>query len=292
MAFVEAPAIQDDLSQSELTEHFVNDSAMMIAYERDLETQREGSLFNDPFARVLAGDKGKKLSETFGSYATGFGFDGWAEFHKTWTVVRTKFIDDTIVPLANSGKFNQLVNLGAGFDTRAHRMDCYAAFTNGSFEVDMEENNTSRRAVFRDLLKDPAPHCQVHLVDLDFLSTEKTLTTELIAQASAFDAAQPSIFVAEGLVQYLGPGKLKLFEDVSRVAMPGSIFILQFLDATGTENANTASSISAEDVTRALGDDWGEIEFSKFGDDKLNFGRFREGFEPNAMFSFGVFIKS
>jgi methyltransferase (TIGR00027 family) len=260
----------------------------MIAYERFLETSREDSLFQDPFARILAGDKGEKLSETFGTYAAAFTFDEWPEFHKTWTAVRTKFIDDTIARLASTGQFKQLVNLGAGFDTRACRLECFKAFANGSFEVDMEKNNAARRLVFRDLLNDPATNCSVQLVDLDFLDTEKTLSTELAAQAPAFDAKQPSIFLAEGLIQYLGDGKSKLFQDVAQVAVPGSVFILQFLDGTGTLHAH--QGISADDVARG-NEGWEDFKFCKFGEEKLNFGRYREGFEPNGLFSFGVFIK-
>lgn len=283
-----AQSAEDMLTETDLTANFVNDSAMMIAFERFLETSREDAMFQDPLARVLAGDKGEKLSETFGTYAAAFGFDGWPEFHKTWTVVRTKFIDDAIARLASTGQFKQLVNLGAGFDTRAYRLDCYTAFANGSFEVDMEQNNAGRRAVFRDVLGEPAPRCPVHLVDLDFLDAEKTLTSELAAQAPTFDATQPSIFVAEGLIQYLGEGKVKLFKDVSHVAVPGSVFILQFLDGAGTEHA--ANGISAEDVAHG-NDSWGDFDFCVFGDEKLNFGRFHAGFEPNALFSFGVFTK-
>lgn len=283
-----APSAEEMLSQTELSASFVNDSAAMISYERFLETSRGDALFQDPFARVLAGEKGEKLSETFGTYAAGFNYDGWPEFHKTWTVVRTKFIDDAISRSVGTGQFRQIVNLGAGFDTRAYRLECFKAFTNGSFEVDMENNNSARRAVFRNILREPTSHCPVHLVDLDFLDSDKTLTTELAAQAPTFDASQPSVFFAEGLIQYLGNGKTKLFHDVSRVAAPGSVFILQFLDGTGT--AHAAHGISADEVTHA-NDGWCEFEYHKFGDEKLDFGRHREGFEPNGLFSFGIFVK-
>ena len=66
--------------------NFTNDSAMMIAYERALETSKglETSLFQDPFAELLQGPKGKTLSKDFGEYASAFGFEGWPEFHQTW----------------------------------------------------------------------------------------------------------------------------------------------------------------------------------------------------------------
>ena len=76
-------------------ETFTNDSAMMIAYERFLESKREkDALFLDPFAEKMASTKGESLSDAFGQYKNHFGFDDWPEFHKTWTAVRTKFIDD------------------------------------------------------------------------------------------------------------------------------------------------------------------------------------------------------
>jgi methyltransferase (TIGR00027 family) len=273
-----------------LAADFVNDSAMMIAYERHLETLREDALFKDPLAHALAASKGEALSNTFGTYADAFNFQGWQDFHKTWTVVRTKFIDDKIAELAASGRFKQLVNLGAGFDTRACRLECFKAFEKGSFEVDMTKNNTARRTVFRDILRDPVSHCAIHLVDLDFLDSCKTLATELTSQTSAFDAGQPSIFLAEGLVQYLGEGRLKLFKDVSEVAAPGSVFILQFLDATGTPHAASGTGISPEEVISA-NSGWSDFAFCKFGEEKLNFGRYKEGFEPNDLFSFAVFVK-
>lgn len=98
----------------EKLENFTNSSAMMIAFERSLETRRgaDKALFQDPFAAALAGDQGEKLSSAFGANCTLFGLEGWPEFHKTWTVVRTKFIDDHIERCAAKGDIKQLVNLG------------------------------------------------------------------------------------------------------------------------------------------------------------------------------------
>jgi hypothetical protein len=63
-------------------EAFTNDSAFMIAYERAIETETEPTetrLVNDPFARMLAGDKGQDLSDSFGvTMAPKFGL--WPDF--------------------------------------------------------------------------------------------------------------------------------------------------------------------------------------------------------------------
>ena len=154
---------------------FVNDSAMMIAYERDLETKRgDDALFHDYFAEKLASNKGKSLSDEFEAKCTLFGLNNWPEFHKTWTAVRTKFIDDLIEKHAGSGQIQQIVNLGAGMDTRPYRLNCYSAFSQGSFAVDMAIVNTSKAKVFADFLNSPSPHCAgVHNLDLDFLSEDE-----------------------------------------------------------------------------------------------------------------------
>ena len=56
----------------------------------------------------------------------------------------------------------------------------------------------------------------MHRVDLDFKDEERTLATELRSEGSAFDAAAPALFIAEGLIMYLGAlGKIKLLKDVS-----------------------------------------------------------------------------
>lgn len=272
--------------------NFTNDSAMMIAYERALETKRgDDALFQDPFAEIMAGEKGQGLSEAFGKNGHYFGFEGWEDFHKSWTAVRTRFIDDRVAEHAKTGNFAQLVNLGAGFDTRAYRLDSYAAFANGAFEVDMQVINDGKRKNFAEVLKNPTAHCEVHIVDVDFLDEEKTLLTALPA-AGSFSADKPTLFLAEGLIMYLGStGKTKLLRDVSAVAAPGSVFVLQFMDPGETwDGGNGLSKAEATETLTENG--WDHIRFWKFGDDELNFGRFpTDKFKPSASFSFLVCVK-
>merc|ERR1711920_1144002 len=154
----------------------------------------------------------------------------------------------------------------------------------------MDVINKNKEVVFKDLLGAPTPHCNVTNVTLDLLNEEQTLATELSAP---FDAAKPSVFVSEGLVMYLGAvGKLKLLRDVSAVAAPGSVFILQFMDATESNQkdnpAALAAALSQEEATSTLSPlGWSGFERSKFGDEALNFGRFpNDKFEPTASFSF------
>ena len=270
-----------------MVDNFTNDSSMMIAYERSQESKRGGdALFNDPFAAALAGEKGESLSNAFGSNCHYFGFNGWTDFHKTWTVVRTKYIDDEVRRHASTGRFRQCVNLGAGMDTRAYRLECYQNFSNGSFEVDMETVNANKTKVFQEILGNPKPFSPaVHTVSLDFLSEETSLL-EALGECGSFDTDEASIFISEGLIMYLGEvGKLKLLREISTVAAPGSVLILQFMEDPAN---NSSSALSTEEATHGLQEGgWEALTFSRFGDEVLNYGRFPiDKFEPSLGFSF------
>ena len=126
------------------------------------------------------------------------------------------------------------------------------------------------------------------------LSKETLARTMRELGQRGFDATVPSLFLSEGLIMYLGAeGKVKLLGDVSTVAAVGSVLVLQFMDATGSDAAkeNPAvlnSALSQEEARKELGErGWGDFQFFAFGDDALNFGRF-QGDKPNLSFSFCV----
>ena len=94
---------------------------------------------------------------------------------------------------------------------------------------------------------------------------------------------------------YLGAaGKLKLINDVSAVAAPGSVLVLQFMDGSQSAAAKAnpealKAALTVEEATLELTKHgWEDLEFSSFGDEKLSFGRYPERFAPNAAFSFCV----
>jgi len=266
-------------SMEESMATFANDSALMIAHERALETETgETALIQDPYARLLAGKKGPDLSDKFGQACGQFQFEDWPEFHKQWTVVRTKFIDDKINALATSGCGLQMVNLGAGLDTRVFRLDSCQHLTT-SYEIDMESANVLKQDILKKL--DATARCPQVLVTANLLN-EGSLADGL-AQAG-FDTSKPAIFLAEGLIQYL-PGKQQEFlKSVSELASAGSTLVLQFL-----EHEMILSQAKLLELLEPAG--WSAFQFNQFGDDVLNYGRYKEGFPPNHMFSFLVCTK-
>mmetsp|Transcript_26482 Transcript_26482/g.29703 ORF Transcript_26482/g.29703 Transcript_26482/m.29703 type:complete len:306 (-) Transcript_26482:429-1346(-) len=281
-------------------EAFTNDSAFMIAYERSIETEKRSSmnddidgfrsssscLINDPFARMLAGDKGKDLSDGFGiSAAPQFGL--WPDFHKQWTVVRTKFIDDHIDRILNAIDGDkseeqlklQFLNLGAGLDTRSLRLKAMSKIA-ASFEVDVEAINGPKVRLF-EAIGAGGEHpflCQRNIVTAD-MTKEGELEARLVS--SGFDLEIPTIVLAEGLIMYLGEKAEPFLSDVSKiVGASGSWLILNFIDHPG---------LTSDRVRELLEEGgWKDLTFNIFGDDVLDYGRFEKDYEPSKAFSFVV----
>ena len=291
---VESKVADDELA------NFTNDSAMMIAYERALETAKgpEVALFQDPFAKLLQGPKGEHLSNDFGANAAAaFEFEGWPDFHKTWTAIRTRFIDDKVEEHVDKEGFKvtQVVNLGAGLDTRPYRLKCYKNFQK-CFDVDVEKINDMKKKVFKLLREnDKTFHAlcsEVVDVSLDLLDNEKNLSTELTKVGFLKD--KPTIFIAEGLIMYLGAGKERFLGEVSNAAAPGSILILNFMEGKNEEAIRIMDPtyMSQNSLIESLsnkGWDKEHLKVNKFGDDVLNYGRYPNNkFPISSSFSFLV----
>ena len=102
----------------------VSDTSQWVAYYRALESEREDSLFKDPFAKILL----ENLSTDFARARSKV--NRWTN----WTVVmRTYIIDKMIQDLISQGVVT-FVNLGCGLDSRPYRMNFNAAIN--CIEVD------------------------------------------------------------------------------------------------------------------------------------------------------------
>ena len=91
----------------------ISDTALWVAYYRAMETERNDSIFKDPYAKILAGTKGKEIVENLPHGKS----SSW------WLIVRTKVLDNWILDLVNQKKIDTVLNLAAGLDTRPYRVD-------------------------------------------------------------------------------------------------------------------------------------------------------------------------
>jgi methyltransferase (TIGR00027 family) len=291
------------------SDKFPNTSALMIAYERHLESQRPDALFIDPYAKYLHGGwKGEELSMNWKANAEESGFPGWPEFHQQLTACRTKFIDDKIEEsisnslLAGGGEhIRQLVNLGAGFDTRSYRLPCYENLS-AVFELDLESTQCMKTKVFGDLKvvidAEGGQKCPVETVSIDFLSKERSVKDVLLAtgtKAPIFEMSKPSIFLAEGLFPYFGKEeRAKVFQEITEVAAPGSVFIFNYIDATseilGKFLPPNTYTTQEEIRTSLLSSKWTDVRVFQFGDDTMDYGRYMHAKfdKPNQIWNFVV----
>src|SRR5215467_3670935 len=106
--------------------HDISDTSLWIAAYRAQESARNDALFNDAFAKKLAGQRGiDMIASTPNTKAMAFAM-----------AIRTVGID-RLVQLAISKGVDTVINLGAGLDTRPYRMKLPSNFR--WIEVDFED---------------------------------------------------------------------------------------------------------------------------------------------------------
>ena len=109
-------------------------------------------------------------------------------------MARKRYIDD-VVSRAAEDHVEALVNLGAGFDTRAFRLQALAEVP--AWEVDQSQNIDAKRARLEDMFQE-AP-TRVNLVPIDF--DHEDLATVLASHG--YEASTKTFFIWEGVTQYL-----------------------------------------------------------------------------------------
>lgn len=175
-------------------------TAELVAFYRALETEEtlREPLFRDPFARQLLPRPlalAVRAARIAPLRALLLRYADWrAPGARTSAIGRTRFIDDTVRAAAQAGAV-QLVILGTGYDCRAHRLPELAKLR--VFEVDKGDTLAERRArIARGSL---ALREEVVSVAVDFVRDR--LPERL--SACGFDPTQRSVFVWEGVTNYL-----------------------------------------------------------------------------------------
>jgi methyltransferase (TIGR00027 family) len=136
-------------------------------------------------------------------------------------VARTRLIDDVIVT-ALEKDIEQLVILGAGFDSRPYRMSCLSAID--VFEVDHPDTQTAKRDVLKRLLSAPPKH--VRFVSVDFKRDDLMSGMRL---AGYRDKARTFI-LWEGVTNYLTDDAVdSTLRWCSDSSSPGSLLLFTYV---------------------------------------------------------------
>jgi methyltransferase (TIGR00027 family) len=118
---------------------------------------------------------------------------------------------------------DQLVILGAGFDTRAHRLPAASAVA--TFEVDHPATQARKVAIVAGEGLDTR---RVTYVPVDF--EHDRLDTALLT--AGFDTTRPAVFVWEGVTNYLTADAVDATLAVVRaLAAPGSVLVFTYVHA-------------------------------------------------------------
>ena len=202
---------------------FVKDgTAQGVAKQRLIETIAgpDKRVINDPYAdNFVIGSGFIKLM--------GHKLNAWLSeklapgFHEH-LISRTKFIDELIEKSASNG-IEQYVILGAGYDSRAHRLELPSYLK--IFEVDQPEVSDNKLAK----LPKELPNAEnVTYVNIDF--SYQSLTEQLIG--SGFDQKKSTIFTLEGVSQYITKEAVSstIKELASLTRDTNSIFFMSYVD--------------------------------------------------------------
>jgi methyltransferase (TIGR00027 family) len=160
----------------------VSDTALWIAAFRALESERPDAVFNDSFARKLAGEKGFQMVE-----ATPI-----KKYMAFAMITRTTGIDRLINEAIERG-IDTVINLGAGLDTRPYRMPLPVNLH--WVEVDFPHMIEYKSRLLQN--DKPACHLQRIATDLTSDGARKDLFARLGAETKR------ALIVTEGVVGYL-----------------------------------------------------------------------------------------
>ena len=196
-------------------------TAQYMAFFRVLETARasEFRLFEDRFAKSFLSPRLKFISELCKFPIINHLV--WAYVDYRWpgvltsAIARTRFIDDEVKLELKSGA-RQVIILGAGYDTRPYRLDDLGKVM--VFEVDHPSTSITKQNIMR------SNH--VRFVPVDFNS--ETLESKM--NAAGYDPNLRSVFIWEGVTNYLSESAVDATLRYCSQAAPGSVVIFTYID--------------------------------------------------------------
>ena len=114
--------------------------------------------------------------------------------------------------------------------------------------------------------------------------------------SNGFDTQKPTIFLAEGLIMYLGNKSEQFLKDLNTLSSSGDSnywLLLNFMDSPDIHHYDKArwTSMSKDRIRELLQEEgnWKDLKFNMFGDEILNYGRYdNQKYNPTKAFSFVV----
>ena len=159
----------------------ISDTALGVAIERAQETERRRPLFRDPYAIMLAGERGQRIAREMRHRLVSSG-----------VVVRTAVFDELILRTVQRERAACVLNLGAGLDTRPYRLALPAGLRWVEADLPSILDHKAR------LLVGEQPRCRLERLGVDL--TDAAARRALLDQVAS---GQPTLVVCEGVIVYL-----------------------------------------------------------------------------------------
>jgi methyltransferase (TIGR00027 family) len=161
----------------------VSDTARWVAIYRAMETERPDAHFRDPWARRLGGERGEAIVRAMPQGT-----------RMSWPmVVRTAVFDEIILESIRTRGVDLVLNLAAGLDTRAWRLDLPPALR--WVDVDLPGITEYKRGV----MAGETPRCRYEAVSADLAdAVQREAALARVAEGSAC-----ALVLTEGLLVYL-----------------------------------------------------------------------------------------
>jgi methyltransferase (TIGR00027 family) len=192
----------------------VADTGLLVAAIRARETAREDRLFADPFADRLAGERGREL----------LGAASSRDQPGAQIVVRTRFWDEALLDAAQN--IGQVVIVAAGMDSRAYRMP----WPDGTVVYELDQPHVISAKAH--LLADEVPRCRRVAVAVDFAENWPAAF-----QSAGLVTAAPTVWLVEGLLQYLDETAVRLlFDRIDALSAPASVLLYDVVGKTLMES--------------------------------------------------------
>ena len=167
----------------------ISDTAFWTAALRAQESEHDDAIFRDPFARRLAGERGFEIVRLIRQPAVRYG-----------VVLRTAAIDQVVLTGIRERGCDTVLNLAAGLDARAFRLDLPSDLR--WIDVDVPEVLDYKD----EILAGESPRCAHEEVRLDLADREPR--GALFARVGG--ESRRVLILTEGLLSYLPPGEVAL----------------------------------------------------------------------------------
>ena len=135
-------------------------------------------------------------------------------------VCRTRYIDDTVQTILSKG-IKQCVILGTGLDTRAYRLPEMEQVK--VFEVDLPAvQNNKKKKIEKHFGRLPE---NITYIPINF----DTQTLEAVFIATTFDSSIPTLFIWEGVTQYISDEAIRKVLSFAGKSVSGSVIIFSYV---------------------------------------------------------------